>query len=398
MASRPARRPGFTLIELLVVIAIIAILIGLLLPAVQKVREAANRMKCSNNLKQIALGVLNYESAYGKLPRGGELALAYSGSTWKTQDFHSPLTMILPFIEQDNVYKSLVLQLRHNEGVNLTNALAGTGFGAVIPIYICPTNPLRNSPTDGGGDPNSYEPGNSPATSRYGCTDYAFLPYVEDKVYTTAVNGFDAPNGIFGNGARIYPTLMTSTPYPLDMYQIYSPGDGTVSPKKVLQLKPSSVIGSTIDLFFGGAKLTDCIDGTSNSVMLYEDVGRNPNMYFAGSLAPVPPGSFRQGVGPNSYLDPVDGRGRRHWRWGEPDGTSGASGPINNVSQPFGGPDWCPWKYHDCGPNNEAFSFHIGGANMAFGDGHVAFMRSNIDLLVLWSLYTRDNGEAVSPP
>lgn len=404
--QRRSRRIAFTLIELLVVIAIIAVLIGLLLPAVQKVREAANRMTCSNNLKQIGTAALNYESTYGHLPRAGELALVGNsanggvpGAIYKTQDYHSFFTLILPYMEQDNVYNSINLKLRHNEGVNLINAQAGTGFGAVIKPFLCPSNALRSSPTDGGGDPRSYEPGNNAGTSRYGCADYAPLPYVEDKVYTTAVNGFDAPNGIFGKGAAIYPTMLTAVPYPDSYYMNYSAAASDVSPKKTVQLKPSSVIGNLIDIHWGGARMADATDGTSNCVMLYEDVGRNPNMWHDGNgLGVAPAGVFRQGTGPNSYLDPIDGRGRRHWRWGEPDTASGASGPINNVKFPNGGPAWCPWNYHDCGPNNEAFSFHTGGCNMVFGDGHVQFVSDKTAVLVLWSLYTRSGGEVNELP
>jgi prepilin-type N-terminal cleavage/methylation domain-containing protein len=116
MLCSSGRKRGFTLIELLVVIAIIAILIGLLLPAVQKVREAAARTQCMNNLKQIALAAHNHESSYGVLPAGlygAPPGTAYGDAAadfWRYQYFGT-FVPLLPFIEQENLYRLMRVNL-----------------------------------------------------------------------------------------------------------------------------------------------------------------------------------------------------------------------------------------------------------------------------------------------
>jgi prepilin-type N-terminal cleavage/methylation domain-containing protein len=134
MCDHPSRRRrGFTLIELLVVIAIIAVLIALLVPAVQKVREAAARMQCTNNVKQLALGAHNYADTYKKLP-----GLWYQN--YATRDFVSLFYLLLPFVEQNPVYTQ---GTRTNPQVASGNYTRCAYFvrSDIIPLFICPADP-----------------------------------------------------------------------------------------------------------------------------------------------------------------------------------------------------------------------------------------------------------------
>jgi len=135
------RSRGFTLIELLVVIAIIAILIGLLVPAVQKVREAAARSQCSNNLKQIGLAIHNYAGTYdSKLPAGNNATNA-TGSTYGGYS-GCILVTLLPFIEQDNLFRFATPPTNTNPGDTWDAPVPGTNTVRQTPVktYICPSD------------------------------------------------------------------------------------------------------------------------------------------------------------------------------------------------------------------------------------------------------------------
>ncbi len=141
--SKLNRRMGFTLIELLVVIAIIAILIGLLLPAVQKVREAAARTQCANNLKQISLAAQNYDSAMGKLPPGVLGPGPGAGFSFAYPHVGC-LAFLLPYIEQQNIYNLLVptpsaTMVMPNGW--WSNASYWGACQRPIKTYICPSDP-----------------------------------------------------------------------------------------------------------------------------------------------------------------------------------------------------------------------------------------------------------------
>src|SRR6266478_513449 len=141
-SSKKTRRRGFTLIELLVVIAIIAVLIGLLLPAVQKVREAANRIKCANNLKQLGLAAHHYHDVNGHFPPGIGYYPPASGA-FGTYFFH-----LLPYVEQDNLYRSAlgVVPFPPPDGPTTVYYPGNNNvYSQRVAVFLCPSDPSVGS-------------------------------------------------------------------------------------------------------------------------------------------------------------------------------------------------------------------------------------------------------------
>src|SRR5262245_31813725 len=165
------RRRAFTLIELLVVIAILATLIGLLLPAVQKVREAAARMKCSNNLKQCGLAAHNYESTFGYLPpwRHSKAFTNTDGTKVTASSDASIFALILPYVEQANKYNLFNMNYNVNSDAAIHSsvpALTGANGPARaqdVPFYLCPSDPSQTA------YPAFPTPGDSGRLNYHGC-------------------------------------------------------------------------------------------------------------------------------------------------------------------------------------------------------------------------------------
>jgi prepilin-type N-terminal cleavage/methylation domain-containing protein len=161
-------RSGFTLVELLVVLCIIAILIGLLLPAIQRVREAANRISCANNLHQIGLAFHDYHNDFNKLP---PCQLDNQGASWAV--------LILPYMEQGNLYKQWDLSKSYYQQTDLARR-------STVPNYFCPSRRSADTP------PIVSIYGDVPSTGSYDVATYNVPGALSDYAVSVGSMGLDA--------------------------------------------------------------------------------------------------------------------------------------------------------------------------------------------------------------
>jgi len=363
--SRPQR--GFTLIELLVVIAIITVLIALLLPAVQAAREAARRIQCVNNLKQIGLACQNYHQAIGTFPLANATAWA-QGAQWgggapqlTTWGTWSGQAMLLPYVEQTPIYNSC--NFLWNCWYGTGGQINSTAFNTKINSFLCPSDGISGS--------GNYNPAVQ-YNSSIGFDGHSNINnYLGCFGTTTNLEKGPGSTGLFGVNVS---------------YAIQSCTDGTANTILFSEGLVSDTMSSTKwrDGVAAGSPGTQggivwtLLDANSNIPAVLTDLQTCSQL-------------FQSGASPTNQ-----DKGYR-WAIGSPGHTFfNTIVPPNSSTWPWAG---CRFSCGGCGFENGEFenatSLHPGGVNMTMADGSVRFCKSSVAIAVWWALGTRAGREVI---
>jgi prepilin-type N-terminal cleavage/methylation domain-containing protein/prepilin-type processing-associated H-X9-DG protein len=362
------RTSGFTLIELLVVIAIIAVLIALLLPAVQAAREAARRIQCTNNLKQIGLAMANYESTYTMFPLGGMTlvnANPANAGNWGAEAGNNGLSwtaLILPFLEQNPTYSSI----NFSTGTANNMVAFATVWYTRLGVFSCPSDGDQNGFRNfGSGNGDGQDIATSPPAPPGG-TGNVQVP-VSDYLASFGDNYC-----IGCNSSMQFPTETPISVWPpvAGQPRVGWPGEqGTMlNIASCSATPPYGALRGMFDVNDGQTvTLAGVTDGTSNTLSVGEGL-------------------------------PAQRADNNVWEWNS--GADGTTVPINFFSglscTTTGGWNANNWAGR-CAYTNTGFkSHHPGGCNFAFVDGSVHFLKQTINMFTYCALGSRSGGEIVS--
>jgi prepilin-type N-terminal cleavage/methylation domain-containing protein/prepilin-type processing-associated H-X9-DG protein len=393
---------GFTLIELLVVIAIIAILVGLLLPAVQKVREAANRMSCQNNMKQMGLALHNMGGTFnGLLPPwtgpypSGQFWISDKpdgsfGHPWNTTQF-----WMLPYIEQDNLYRNSATNGNGEPGYTSWQTNNGTtdAMHTSVKVYGCPSDSGYGTGLAGADSNVAFTP--YPGVwggQNYGLTSYAPNCQVFTKVdangFCTASQGMAKIPGSFQDGLSntiLFAEKLAKCGH--NNWDFYNPAGGGGGSPSFMQGKYEDPNGNYAVNAWGWYQ-TDA--STPGFAMTFPYIEYGP----PGTEQLQNLGYQVQPIGPASIFQVTPDITRSYQGFTFPSaavllqesGYTAAEGALPTVLPPIN-PTGCDFY--------RASSPHSGGINLLFGDGSVHFVAGSINPNIWWALCTPNGGEVI---
>ncbi|HLJ98136.1 MAG TPA: DUF1559 domain-containing protein [Gemmataceae bacterium] len=363
---------AFTLIELLVVIAIIAVLIGLLLPAVQKVREAAYRMKCTNNLKQLGLACHNYHDVNAQFPKGNQ-------GTWGN-DHGSWMFAVLPYMEAGNLYND-VISLPGPGGRKYGDPVTVSPYWDMSLAVAAKLLPQKLGFTRCPSD--NFDVDNPHYSNYFGSQG----PQCNDGSCSPRADPFQLNcNGKVGAGPA--PDFLPLALVP-PTFVGYGPSPSWGSTTETGKCRGMFCRGPDVSNAAGGPKIriADVDDGLSNTILLGESlVGQNEFQRWGNDWGWAGYNSVSQGQTIQPINWPIDTNVYGDTSW---------SDCNTNCTKHGVDPAHCIWNWHVTWGFK---SNHAGGANFCFGDGSVHFIQQNIDMQTYQYLGCRNDSQPVALP